>query len=67
VSGNRFRISEAAALLGVSDDMIRRWATAGPEPFRAATSPERTARLRTGDRVTVEIPPDTIQVTPVRS
>lgn len=29
MSGNQFRASEAAALLGVSDDTIRRWAADG--------------------------------------
>lgn len=38
----------------------------GPAPIRAATSPERAGRLRPGTPVTVEIPPDTIQVTPAR-
>lgn len=29
MSGNRFKVSEAAALLGVSDDTVRRWADGG--------------------------------------
>ena len=31
---NEFRISEAAALLGVSDDTVRRWGEAGKLPIR---------------------------------
>jgi molybdopterin-binding protein len=38
-----FRISEAAALLGVSDDTVRRWADAGRLPVE-----------RDGTRITVE-------------
>lgn len=34
-------------------------------PIRATTSPERADRLHRGDRVSVEIPPDTVRVTPV--
>lgn len=31
---NQFKISEAAALLGVSDDTVRRWGEAGKVPIR---------------------------------
>ncbi|MCO5315913.1 MAG: ABC transporter ATP-binding protein [Solirubrobacterales bacterium] len=36
----------------------------GSTTVRAATSPERASQLRPGDRIKVEIPPDTIQITP---
>jgi molybdopterin-binding protein len=37
----RFRISEAAALLGVSDDTLRRWAEAGRVPTTSDESGRR--------------------------
>lgn len=33
MAAHRFRVSEAAALLGVSDDTIRRWADSGRVPL----------------------------------
>lgn len=39
----------------------------GEVRLRAAVSAERAERLAVGDRVTVEIPPDTVRVTPVSS
>jgi len=38
MSGTEFKVSEAAVLLGVSDDTIRRWATEGRLELREGTS-----------------------------
>jgi len=55
MSATRFRVSEAAALLGVSDDTIRRWAGDGRLPLSADATGVKSVDGRSLAALAVEL------------